>query len=113
MLCAWTASLRSRHGFDCCQVLGLPANPAGGPAATMIVPASQDQRLQPLPESALFAAREYVLRSGVNSSWTSSSTITGLVSGTPIRVWAPAVLNVFEDRAVRVAGYKPSAIRRS
>ena len=66
MLCAWTASLRSRHGFDCCQVLGLPANPAGGPAATMIVPASQDQRLQPLPESALFAAREYVLRSGAN-----------------------------------------------
>ncbi len=51
-----TASLWARHGFDCCQVLGLPANPAGGPAATMIVPARQDQRLQPLPESALFAA---------------------------------------------------------
>jgi predicted RNase H-like nuclease len=27
LLRAWTASLWARHGFDCCQVLGLPSNP--------------------------------------------------------------------------------------
>ena len=39
LLCAWTASLWARHGFDRCQILGLPARPTSGPAATMIVPA--------------------------------------------------------------------------
>jgi len=58
LLCAWTASLWARHGFERCQVLGLPATPTGDPAATMIVPARSQQRLQPLPESALSAARE-------------------------------------------------------
>ena len=56
LLCAWTASLWTRHGFDRCQVLGLSANAAGDPAATMIVPARPEQRLQPLPKSALSAA---------------------------------------------------------
>jgi predicted RNase H-like nuclease len=56
LLCAWTASLRARHGFERCQVLGPPATPTGGPAATMIVPARPEQRRQPLPESALPAA---------------------------------------------------------
>jgi predicted RNase H-like nuclease len=56
LLCAWTASLWTRHGFDRCQVLGLPANATGDPAATMIVPARPEQRLQPLPKSALSAA---------------------------------------------------------
>ena len=56
LLCAWTASLWTRHGFDRCQVLGLPANATGDPAATMIVPAQPEQRLQPLPKSALSAA---------------------------------------------------------
>jgi len=37
----------------------------------------------------------------------------GRVSGAPIGGWAPAVLDVFEYRPVRMAGYKPSAIRRS
>ena len=60
LLCAWTASLWTRHGFDRCQVLGLPANATGDPAATMIVPARPEQRLQPLPKSALSAAEEYV-----------------------------------------------------
>jgi predicted RNase H-like nuclease len=58
LLCAWTASLWTRHGFDRCQVLGLPANATGDPAATMIVPARPEQRLQPLPKSALSAADE-------------------------------------------------------
>jgi len=53
LLCAWTASLWARHGLGRCQVLGLPAQPAGDPAATMIVPARPEQRLQPLPESAI------------------------------------------------------------
>lgn len=60
LLCAWTASLWARHGFDRCQVLGLPANPTGDPAATMIVPARPEQRRQPLSESALSAADECV-----------------------------------------------------
>jgi len=47
-----------RHGFDRCQVLGLPANATGDSAATMIVPARPEQRLQPLPKSALSAADE-------------------------------------------------------
>jgi hypothetical protein len=58
LLCAWTASLWTRHGFDRCQVLGLPANATGDSAATMIVPARPEQRLQPLPKSALSAACE-------------------------------------------------------
>ena len=61
LLCAWTASLWAHHGFDRCQVLGLPAKPASDPAATMIVPARPEQRLQPLPESALPAADEDAL----------------------------------------------------
>ena len=56
LLCAWTASLWARHGFERCQVLGPPATPTGDPAATMIVPARPEQRRQPLPESALPAA---------------------------------------------------------
>ena len=60
LLCAWTASLWARHGFDRCQVLGLPATPNGDPAATMIVPARPEQRRQPLPQSALPAAVEEV-----------------------------------------------------
>lgn len=51
LLCAWTASLWARHGSERCQVLGLPAARTGGPAATMIVPARPQQRLQPLPQS--------------------------------------------------------------
>jgi hypothetical protein len=43
-LCAWTASLWVHHGLDRCQVLGLPADPTGDPAATMIVPARPEQR---------------------------------------------------------------------
>jgi predicted RNase H-like nuclease len=58
LLCAWTASLWARHGFDRCQVLGLPAKPTCDPAATMIVPARPEQRPQPLPESTLCAADE-------------------------------------------------------
>ena len=60
LLCAWTASLWARHGFNRCQVLGLPDTPTNGPAATMIVPARPQQRLQPLPQSALLAAIEDV-----------------------------------------------------
>jgi len=56
LLCAWTASLWVRHGFDRCQVLGLPADLTGDPAATMIVPARPEQRRQRLAESALSAA---------------------------------------------------------
>ena len=52
LLRAWTASLWARHGFDRCQVPGLPAKPAGDPAATMIVPARPGQLLQPLPSAA-------------------------------------------------------------
>jgi predicted RNase H-like nuclease len=44
LLCAWTAALWARHGLDRCQVLGLPAEPAGAPAATIIVPARPEQR---------------------------------------------------------------------
>jgi predicted RNase H-like nuclease len=48
LLCAWTVSLWVRRGFDRCQVLGLPTNPAADPAATMIVPARPQQRQHPL-----------------------------------------------------------------
>jgi predicted RNase H-like nuclease len=41
LLCAWTASLWASHGFDRCQVLGLPADE---PAATIIAPARPEQR---------------------------------------------------------------------
>lgn len=44
VLCAWTASLWASHGYHRCQVLGLPANPTGELAATMIVPARPEQR---------------------------------------------------------------------
>lgn len=44
LLCAWTASLWARHGFARCQVLGLPDNANGDPAATMVVPARPEQR---------------------------------------------------------------------
>jgi predicted RNase H-like nuclease len=43
LLCAWTAALWARHGLDRCQVLGLPAEPADEPAATIIVPARPEQ----------------------------------------------------------------------
>jgi predicted RNase H-like nuclease len=38
LLCAWTASLRARHGLDRCQVLGLPAKTTDEPIATIIAP---------------------------------------------------------------------------
>src|SRR6266851_10344171 len=44
LLCAWTASLWARHGFARSQVLGLPDNADGDPAATMVVPARPEQR---------------------------------------------------------------------
>jgi predicted RNase H-like nuclease len=44
LLCAWTASLWTRHGLDRCQVLGLPGEPADESAATIIVPARPEQR---------------------------------------------------------------------
>jgi predicted RNase H-like nuclease len=47
LLCAWTASLWTRHGLDRCQVLGLPGEPADEPAATIIVPARPEQRRYP------------------------------------------------------------------
>lgn len=50
---AMTASTAARSS-------ACPPIPRAAPAATMIVPARQDQRLQPLPESALFAAIEDV-----------------------------------------------------
>jgi predicted RNase H-like nuclease len=48
LLCAWTASLWARHGFTRCQVLGLPDNATDDPAATMIVPARAEQRVDAL-----------------------------------------------------------------
>jgi predicted RNase H-like nuclease len=42
-LCAWTASLWHRHGFEACQVLGADAGVAR-PAATIIAPARPHQR---------------------------------------------------------------------
>ena len=45
LLCAWAASLWAHRGFSRCQVLGLPANPADEPAATIIAPARPEQRL--------------------------------------------------------------------
>jgi predicted RNase H-like nuclease len=56
LLCAWTASLWARHGFARCQVLGLPDNANGDPAATIVVPARPEQRRHPLYGSALSAA---------------------------------------------------------
>jgi predicted RNase H-like nuclease len=44
LVCAWTASLWTRYGLDRCQVLGLPADPNRGPAATIIAPARPEQR---------------------------------------------------------------------
>jgi predicted RNase H-like nuclease len=44
LLCAWSASLWARHGLDRCQVLGLPAEPASNPIATIIAPARPEQR---------------------------------------------------------------------
>jgi predicted RNase H-like nuclease len=44
LLCAWSASLWACHGLDRCQVLGLPAEPASMPTATIIVPARLEQR---------------------------------------------------------------------
>jgi predicted RNase H-like nuclease len=50
LLCAWTASLWARHGLGRCQVLGLPADPADEPPATIIIPARPKQRRpQPPP----------------------------------------------------------------
>jgi predicted RNase H-like nuclease len=73
LLCAWTASLWARHSFDRCQVLGLPANPTGDPAATMIVAARPEQRPHPLPESgrtaALIGSNEYILAAGRESAF--------------------------------------------
>lgn len=42
LLCAWTASLWSRHGFGRCQVLG--EHPAGDPVGTIIAPARPEHR---------------------------------------------------------------------
>lgn len=44
LVCAWTAALWARHGLDRCQVLGLPAEPASDPIATIIAPARPQQR---------------------------------------------------------------------
>ena len=44
LLCAWSASLWARHVLDCCQVLGLPAQPTSNPIATIIAPARPEQR---------------------------------------------------------------------
>jgi predicted RNase H-like nuclease len=44
LICAWTAALWRRHGQARCQLLGLPASPATGPAATIIAPARPEQR---------------------------------------------------------------------
>jgi predicted RNase H-like nuclease len=44
LLCAWTAALWARHGHARCQVLGLAAETASEPAATIIVPARPEQR---------------------------------------------------------------------
>lgn len=44
-LCAWTASLWSRHGLTRCQVLGLSAEPdADGRPSTIVAPARPEQR---------------------------------------------------------------------
>jgi predicted RNase H-like nuclease len=45
-VCAWTASVWYRHGFDLCQVLGAAPN-AQRPAATIIAPARASQRAAP------------------------------------------------------------------
>jgi len=97
LLCAWTASLWTRHGFDRCQVLGLPANPTGDPAATMIVPARPEQRLQPLPESALPAVRIVNSRHGRRC-------IKQPVAQTPIKVLTPEDLGMFGSRNPRYGG---------
>lgn len=47
LLCAWTASLWARHGLHRCQVLGLTADRASQPAATIIAPTRPEQRQQP------------------------------------------------------------------
>jgi hypothetical protein len=44
LLCAWTAALWSRHGTDCCQILGPPQDSATEPIATIIAPARPEQR---------------------------------------------------------------------
>lgn len=46
LLCAWTASYWNRHGFERCQVLGVPPEgvTAGGPVGTMVAPARPEQR---------------------------------------------------------------------
>ena len=44
LLCAWTAALWACHGLQRCQVLGLTAQSADTPTATIIVPARPDQR---------------------------------------------------------------------
>jgi predicted RNase H-like nuclease len=44
LLCAWTAALWARHGLERCQVLGLTAESADIPAATIVVPARPEQR---------------------------------------------------------------------
>jgi predicted RNase H-like nuclease len=43
VVCAWTAALWHRHGLTRCQVLGMPS-PANSLAATIIAPATADQR---------------------------------------------------------------------
>ena len=54
----WSPSaLLTQPSLPTCQVLGLPATPTGEPAARMIVPARPEQRRQPLPQSALPAAK--------------------------------------------------------
>lgn len=56
LLCAWTASLWTRHGFDRCQVPGLPANATGNPAAMMIRPRPARAAPSAVTQSALSAA---------------------------------------------------------
>ena len=43
-ICAWTAAFWRRHGFDRCQVLGVPPGPASDLLGTIIAPTRESQR---------------------------------------------------------------------
>jgi nucleoside-diphosphate-sugar epimerase/predicted RNase H-like nuclease len=109
LLCAWTASLWAGHGFDHCQVLGLPADLTGNPAATMIVPARPEQRRQPLAESALSAA-EVEMRRGQLASfsgmpvWRDDGGMRVLITGDRGHVGVP-VVGFLRSCGYEVAGF--------
>ena len=101
-----------------------PPIPRAAPAATMIVPARQDQRLQPLPESALFAADPSVCTGPGRrvGAWVSAcascgaavATCGGVSQGGGQRdALAPVVapLLVQDAFGVVLAGARPSAER--